>query len=72
MVLVYQPELKHSVWTDYIHQCRTLNGLRKQLRSEIKRGRFVGYRFVTIHREIMGLESNAAGERQPPANKEKL
>lgn len=57
MVLKYYPELSHSQWSDFHHQKRTVAGLLKYLRQAVKRGEFVGYRFITIHKEVMGVEA---------------
>jgi hypothetical protein len=57
MVLEYQPELTHSVWVDYRHRCRSFSTLIAKLRKEAKAGRFIGYRLITIEREVMGVES---------------
>lgn len=58
MVLKYRPELTHSIWVDYWHRFRTLHGVEKGLRREIKAGRIVGYRFITINEEHIGLPPN--------------
>lgn len=55
MVLVYEKALTHSVWLDYWHQNRTLSGLMKALRKNVKSGVFVGYRLITVHEEKLGL-----------------
>jgi len=55
MVLIYQPELTHSVWQDYRHRCRTANGLQKLLKREKLSGRIVAHRLITIHEERFGL-----------------
>jgi hypothetical protein len=49
-VLEYQPELTHSVWIDYIHRRKTIKMLEKELKRGIKSGKFIGYRFLTIHK----------------------
>ena len=55
MVLVYEEALTHSVWQDYMHRCRTLKGLMRLLKSEIKEGRFVAFRLMHITHEEMGI-----------------
>lgn len=59
MVLVFEPRLGHSIWQDVIHNCRTLNGLVKRMKDGVKDGvkdgRYVAFRFITIHREEMGV-----------------
>lgn len=54
MVLVYMPELRHSVWQDYITRTRTVTALIKQLRLGVRNGRFIAYRLMTIHGEWSG------------------
>ena len=53
-VLVYDARLTHSTWQDFRHQCRTVEGLKKQLRRGAKRGDWVGWRLITIHEEVLG------------------
>lgn len=57
-VLCFEPTLTHSVWNDYIYRNRTMTGLVKRLRREVKSGRFVGYRFITIHKTVYGLDKS--------------
>jgi len=64
-VLIFEPELTHSVWSDYWPRARTMKGLMRELRTEIKAGRFVGYRFLTIHEEHLGLPSAESRDRRP-------
>lgn len=59
MVLEYEPSLTCSVWKDYYHRSRTMNGLLKLLRSEVKAWRFVAYRLISVHRQVYGVEPNA-------------
>lgn len=54
MVLVYQPELRNSVWMDLIHRCRSLAGLEKQLKAGVRSGEWVAWRLIHIEKEIMG------------------
>jgi hypothetical protein len=56
MVLVYEPRLTHCVWSDFWHRKRSLEGLLKCLRGEVKAGRFSAYRFITIHQETYGYD----------------
>lgn len=60
MVLEYQPELTRSVWVDYYSKRRTIKALVAELRREILSGRFVGYRFVTIHSQEVGAIKGVA------------
>ena len=55
MVLEFKSELGHSVWIDYFHRCRTLKGLTKLLKSEVKAGKYVAFRLMHITREEMGI-----------------
>lgn len=54
MVLVYQPELKCSVWVDYHSKARTIKGLERQLRAGVKDGICVAWRLIRIKKEVMG------------------
>lgn len=53
-VLVHQPELTHSVWTDFVHRCRSLDALRKKLRLAVRKGEYVGYRLLRIEEQYLG------------------
>lgn len=54
-VLVYQPELTHSVWTDVMHQKRSRQSLEAMLRKGVRSGEYVGYRLLTIEAEYVGI-----------------
>ena len=54
MVLVYQPELKCSVWIDYYSKAKTVAGLERQLRANVKNGNCVAWRLIRIEKEVMG------------------
>ncbi len=54
MVLVYQPELTHSVWQDFISRHKTIDGLEKALRKGVRNGKWVGWRLMTITKEVIG------------------
>lgn len=56
MVLKYEPDLTHSVWVDYFTRCRSRKSLLKLLRKEVKAGNYVGYRLITVRREVYGVE----------------
>ena len=71
MVLTFDPRLTHSVWCDFSHRCRTLAGLERTLRAETKAGRIVGFRFITIHRDVLGLEPNPTVDHRPTGKGEK-
>ena len=70
MVMVYMPELRHSVWCDFQCRSRTIEGLRKVLKKGIRNGEYVAYRLIYIHEEVMGniddREVQADGKRQRP------
>lgn len=53
-VLVFQPELTHSVWTDFMHRFRSQESLERYLRKAVKKGEYVGYRILTVHAEYLG------------------
>lgn len=54
-VLIFKPELTCSVWQDFIHKARTLDGLEKMLRQGVRCGRYVGYRLIRIEAEYIGV-----------------
>ena len=54
MVLVFQPKLTHSVWEDFECRARTRKGLIKILAAGVRCGQWVGYRLMTIERDVMG------------------
>jgi hypothetical protein len=56
-VLVYQPALTHSTWQDFECRAKTITGLERQLKAGVRDGRWVGWRIVTIHKTVMGIES---------------
>lgn len=53
--LIFQPELTHSVWTDVMHRKRSRKSLEALLRKEVRAGRYVGYRLLTIEAEYIGV-----------------
>lgn len=54
-VLVFQPELTHSVWTDIQSRARTRAGLEKQPRAGVRSGEYVGYRLHRVEAEYVGI-----------------
>ena len=54
MVLIYQPELTHSVWVDLISQHRTEAGLEKHLRKGVKDGKWVGWMIIQVSKQALG------------------
>ena len=63
-VLVYQPDLTHSVWTDVMHRKRSQKSLEAMLRKGVRSGDYVGYRLLTIHAEYLGISwPNDQGDR---------
>lgn len=54
MVLVYQPELKCSVWQDYFSRRRSLKTLTHELQRGTKEGKWVAWRLIWIVKEVMG------------------
>ncbi len=54
MVLVYQPELTHSVWQDWISNHRTLKGMEQRLKQGVRNGEWVAWRLMRIEKEVMG------------------
>lgn len=57
MVFCFQPELTHSVWVDFSHRYRTVSSLIKHLKKSVKRGDYIGYRIITVHKEVMGIQA---------------
>lgn len=54
MVLVYQPELTHSVWVDHVTRARTVKGLERGLKQGVKDGRYVAWRLMRTENEVYG------------------
>jgi hypothetical protein len=54
MVLVYVPELKHSVWQDVMIRSRTVSGLERRLRKGVKEGEWVAWRIIRIEKQVYG------------------
>lgn len=57
-VFQFQEELTRSIWMDAGKVC--INGigeLEKELIQEVKDGKIIGYRFLTIHKEQIGVPS---------------
>ena len=54
MVLIYRPELTHSVWVDLISQHRTEAGLEKHLRKGVKNGDWLGWRIIQVSKQGLG------------------
>jgi len=59
MVLVYQPELTHSVWQDVIIRTKWIELLEQRLREGVRKGEWVAWRIITIEKEAMGNASSA-------------
>lgn len=53
--LCYKPELTHSVWTDVVHGMRSEKSLRKYCQKMVRSGEWVGYRFITLHEQFIGV-----------------
>lgn len=58
MVLVYQPELTHSVWMDFDHRKRTVESLEKELRRGVRKGEWVAWRLIRVEKEVMGNQES--------------
>ncbi len=56
MVLQYEESLHLSVWKDYYTHCRTLPKLLNHLREGVKKRRFLGYRLIAVHAEVVGVQ----------------
>jgi len=54
MVLVYQPELTHSVWQDFWHNRRSQESLERELRRGVRSGEWVAWRLIRVEKEVMG------------------
>lgn len=71
-VLVYQPELTHSVWTDVMHRKRSRQSLEAMLQKGVRSGEYVGYRLLTIEAEYIGISwPNERGLATAPQRPEK-
>ena len=54
MVLVFKPELTHSVWQDFFSNHRTIRGLERALKKGVNDGVWVGWRIIDIQKEVLG------------------
>lgn len=54
MVLVYKPELTHSVWQDFVSKHRTRKGMEQRLKQGVRNGEWVAWRLIHVEKEIMG------------------
>ena len=57
-VLVFEPELGHSIWSDLRHHKRSMKSLEKMLRKGIKDLEWNGFRYITIHGTNYGLSDH--------------
>jgi hypothetical protein len=55
-VFVFRPELTCSVWEDLYSRRRTKKSLEAMLRKGVRSGHWIGYRFVTIHEQHIGVD----------------
>ena len=54
-VFVFQPELTHSIWIDFVDERpRSREETERYLREGVERGEYVGYRFIQIEEEHIG------------------
>lgn len=69
-VLVYEPRITHSVWTDVMHRNRSRKSLEAMLRKGVRSGEYVGYRLLTIEAEYVGISwPNARGAGSAESSK---
>lgn len=54
-VLIHEPRINLSIWTDFESQARTFKGLVRQLREGVKSGKYVGYRLIHVYWEKLGI-----------------
>jgi hypothetical protein len=54
MVLKYKPLSYCSFWMDHEHRCRSYDRLIQQLTRRIRKQEIVGYRLITVHKEVIG------------------
>lgn len=54
-VFEYDERLGHSHWIDYISRARSVDGLLKELQSQVKRGVYLGYRITHTYYEVLGV-----------------
>jgi hypothetical protein len=57
MVLVYEPQLTHSVWQDFVSRHRTERGLERRLRKGVKKSEWIAWRIIEIRQEVFGNDS---------------
>lgn len=59
-VLVFEPTLTHSVWTDWgSDECLSEEEVLDRLRAGVESGEYVGWRVITIHKQVMGRDEVA-------------
>lgn len=57
MVLQYEESLGNSRWVDYYSKHRTETSLIDALRKGVREGDWGGWRLITIHREVIGIDT---------------
>lgn len=55
-VFEFDERLGHSHWIDYISRARSVEGLLKELQTQVKRGVYLGYRIMHTYYEVRGVE----------------
>lgn len=56
-VLTFEPLLTHSVWTDWFCDGHpTESEVLEMLRAGVESGEYVGWRVITIHKEVTGRD----------------
>jgi hypothetical protein len=59
-VLVFEPTLTHSVWTDWgSDDPLSHDEVLDLLRAGVESGEYVGWRVITIHQQVMGRDAVA-------------
>lgn len=53
-VFKFEESLGHSVWYDYHSNARTIDGLTRRMKSLVKDGTYIGYRFIHVYFEALG------------------
>lgn len=64
-VLVFEPQLTHSVWKDWgSDDPMTEEEVIESLRAGVESGKYVGWRVITIHKDVMGRDAVALARFQ--------
>lgn len=58
MVMQFEPELGNSRWVDFVSRHRSERALIEALRAGVRRGEWIGWRLITVIREVLGHDKD--------------